>query len=252
MSKVEKKTSTENKTSMEKKISIENNSSKEKNVLKDINSLIKKHILWIISILSFIGICFSYRYLPSKIPTHWNASWEIDKLSDKKYIFVIGLFPILSIVLFDILPKIDPKRENYKRQGKVYQIMTATIVFLMIILDWITVAAALQLNLRIEEILPISMGIIFVVMGNYMPLLKSNFFVGIKNPWTLTNDDVWRKTHKVGGYVFVISGILMIIMAFIQNTSFNMIGISVLIIGLLLVNVYSYILFRKTQESNKN
>lgn len=210
-----------------------------------------KRILWIISSLSFIGVCFSYPYLPEQIPIHWDVNWKVDDWADKNFIFIIGLMPIAILLLLEILPKIDPRRENYKKNGKSYDMLQLAFVFLMIILSWATVASALWKNFSINKILPAFMGIIFIVLGNYMPIIKSNYFVGIKNPWTLANDLVWRKTHKAGGYVFAISGIFMVFMSIIQNTVFNYFSFGVLILGILGINLYSYVLYRKINKNMK-
>lgn len=215
---------------------------------------IRKNALWILSFLSFLGTVFCYRYLPHKVPMHWNANWEVDGWSDKKYIFLTGLMPVIMLILLDILPKIDPRRENYRRHSKGYRIISATIVVLMIIMNWITIGTSLQKNIRLDELLPFSMGILFIILGNYMPVLKSNFFVGIKNPWTLSDDEVWRKTHKAGGYVFVVSGVLMIISSWLHNQACNTVSFLVLLLGLAWVTLYSYLLYRKRpgQDSPKD
>ena len=208
-----------------------------------------KRILWIISSLSFIGICFTYPYLQEQIPIHWDVNWEVDNWADKKYIFLVGLMPIAMILMFEILPKIDPRRENYKKHGKSYPMIQIALVILMVLLGWVTVATVLFENFSINKVLPAFMGIVFIILGNYMPTIKSNYFVGIKNPWTLADDLVWRKTHKAGGYVFTITGVLMIIMSLIQYKVINYISYGVLILGILGINLYSYVLYRKINKT---
>ncbi len=210
---------------------------------------LNRRILWILSILSFVGIGISYFYLPTKIPIHWDADWEIDQWANKESIFLLGMLPILVIAIFEFLPKFDPRRDNYKKHAKAYEILEITTVLLMIILDWVSVAASFQINTKIVTlIIPAIIGVMFVIIGNYLPTLKSNYFFGIKNPWTLSNDMVWRRTHKAGGYVFAILGILMVMMAFIQNIIFNRITITVMIVGMIGVNVYSYLIYRKLNK----
>lgn len=209
-----------------------------------------KRMLWLISILSFIGLCFTYSYLPDQIPTHWNVNWEIDDWSNKNSIFLTGILPIAMLILLEFFPKIDPKRENYKKHGKSYTIMQYITVLFLVALNWVTVAACLWKNVNVNKIMPALMGIILIVIGNYMPTIKSNYFVGIKNPWTLSNDFVWRKTHKAGGYIFTLSGILMVLMSFIHNSVFTSFTYFTFIISLIWVNVYSYLLFRKQKNEN--
>jgi len=207
-----------------------------------------RKILWMISILSFLGICISYIYLPNQIPIHWNSNWEIDQWGNKKYIFLLGSLPILILAMFEFFPKFDPRKDNYKKHAKAYDMLELAIVILMIILSWATVAITFQIDIKMKLILPAAMGITFIIIGNYMPTLKSNYFFGIKNPWTLSNDVVWRKTHKVGGYIFAISGMLMMSMAFIQNPVWNSVIVAVITVGFVGVNVYSYLIYRKIKK----
>lgn len=210
-----------------------------------------KRILWIISVLSFIGVSLTYPFLPAQIPANWNVNWEVNGWSDKKYIFILGLMPVAILLLLDILPKIDPRRENYQKHGKAYHVLQIALVILMVLMSWATVATVLWKGFNIKKILPTFIGIIFIIIGNYMPKLKSNYFVGIKNPWALADDLVWRKTHKAGGYVFAISGIFMVFMPFIQNTVSNYFSFGVLLVGIIGINLYSYVLYRKINRNMK-
>jgi uncharacterized membrane protein len=204
----------------------------------------RKNILLFISILSFVGISISYFYLPDIIPIHWNYKMEIDGWANKKYIFIIGLLPCIMIVLFKFLPRFDPRRENYQKHQKAYDMLKMATVSLFIVIGWITVATAMGININLEFVLPAVIGFMFIIIGNYMPTLKSNYYFGIKNPWTLSDDVVWRKTHKLGGYVFAVIGLCMLIRAFIHITFMNYITIIVMIGGIIGVYIYSYILYR--------
>lgn len=210
-----------------------------------------KSILLLVSILSFVGISISYFYLPDNIPIHWNYKMEIDGWANKNYIFLIGLLPCIMIILFEYLPKIDPRRDNYQKHQKAYYMIKLAIVSLFIVIGWITVATALGININLGFVLPVVIGFMLIFIGNYMPILKSNYYFGIKNPWTLSDDVVWRKTHKVGGYVFAIIGVCMLIMAFLNIASLNYIIVVLLIGGVIGIYAYSYILFRLINKHNK-
>jgi uncharacterized membrane protein len=202
-----------------------------------------KKMLQIISILSLFGTIVSYFYLPERIPIHWNVNWEIDDWADKNMIFILGLLPIVTIILFEVLPKFDPRRANYMKHGKAYEIIEVATVFIMIVLNWLTIAISLGININIKLLIPLALGILFIVIGNYMPRLKSNYFFGIKNPWTLSSDVVWRRTHKMGGYVFTFIGVLMIIMGIVQEKLVNHITFILLLVGIVGLYIYSFILY---------
>ncbi|MDF2587951.1 MAG: putative rane protein [Anaerocolumna sp.] len=203
-----------------------------------------RKILWMISILSLFGTTISYFYLPEQIPIHWNVNWEVDNLADKNMIFLLGALPILLIIMFRYLPKFDPRRYNYSKHGKAYEYIEIATVLLMIIMNWITIGVSLNININEKLILPLALGVLFLVIGNYMPRLKSNYFFGIKNPWTLSSDVVWRKTHKMGGYIFIIIGVLMIIMGIIQNKLMNNLTFLALIVGIIWLYIYSYLIYK--------
>jgi uncharacterized membrane protein len=207
-----------------------------------------KHVIWIISILSFLGIIACYPYLPAQIPIHWNYKWEVDGVADKNKIFILGLMPFIMAIFLDLLPKFDPKRENYEKHARAYYKLKYVIVLLFICIDWITVLTALKPNIHMNLVLPIIMGILFIFIGNYLPKMKSNFFVGIKNPWTISDEVVWRKTHKAGGYLFVILGLLMIFMGILNNEIVDKIIVTLTIASLIGINIYSYIIYRNLKQ----
>ena len=205
---------------------------------------ISKGIMYIVSILNMIGVCFVYPDLPKQIPIRWDVDWNISDWADKKVIFILSIIPLLLLILFQILPKIDPRRKNYERHKKAYFIMEMVIEVFLIIMVWITIAAALNIKINIRLILPSLLGVLFIILGNYMPVIKSNYFFGIRNPWTLSNETVWRKTHRVGGYIFAIMGVIMFISTIAIHNG-GMISFIVLIIGIIGIYVYSYFVYRK-------
>lgn len=212
-------------------------------------SKIVKKSLYILCLLSFVGIIISYQYLPEMIPIHWNFEGVIDDYGNKSMIFILGLIPIIMMLFFDKLPNLDPKKQNYVKHQKAYGAVQISIVLLMILLSWITIAVSLGMQqLKINMIIPAFIGIIFIVIGNYTPTIKPNYFFGIRTPWTLANETVWKKTHKVGGYAFVLSGVLFLIIAFVSIQEIMISCIILMFILLMSVSVYSYILFQKERK----
>ncbi len=207
----------------------------------------KAHIiLWIASAISYIGILSLYNKLPQMVPVHWDSNWEINGYADKKYMFLIGALPAILNGFFYIFKDIDPRRKNY--DPKTYGIIRGAIVLMSIFFTWATVVTALKINLNFKLFLPAGLGIVFMVIGNYLPKVKTNFFMGIKNPWTLSDDNVWRKTHKAGGYLFMVFGILMVPMGIINEKAYNYFVIGLLLAGILVTNVYSYILYGRIKR----
>lgn len=203
-------------------------------------------ILWVATLLSYIGILAVYKKLPQTVPVHWDSNWEVNGYADKKFMFLIGALPAILNGLFYILKDIDPKRKNY--DPRTYGIIRGSIVVLSMFFTWVTVVSALELDLNFKLFLPAGLGIVLIITGNYFPKIKNNFFVGIKNPWTLSDDGVWRKTHKVGGYYFMVLGILMLPMGIIKEDIYSKGVFGLMLAGIVAINVYSYVLYRRVHE----
>jgi uncharacterized membrane protein len=208
-----------------------------------------KNIISFFAVLSYIGILILYPFLPDAIPIQWNYNWEVSNMGQKHIILLLGVLPLLLLVLFRYLPKIDPKGENYKRHEKVYELLKYILAVFLIFLNWITVAAAFEVQLPIKIILTIVFGLLLIVVGNYLPKFKSNYFIGIRNPWVLSDDTVWRKTHRVGGYIFTGTGLLLIISAFIQYKIFYIGLFYFLMVSIVGLNIYSYVLYKRLHRN---
>lgn len=207
---------------------------------------ISKNIMWVLSVLSYIGIVICYPKLPEQIPTHWNLQWEINTWSDKKLILLLGLLPIIVL----IINFTKNNGDNNKKNIKVNNILQSVISMLLIILNWVTIVISLGSDIKMKFLLPAVIGIFFIILGNYMPALKTNYFMGIRNPWTLEDEIVWRKTHKAGGYLFILIGLLMVIMSLMQADIINKIVFTSLIAVIIGINIYSYLLYHKIKKNS--
>lgn len=186
----------------------------------------------------------------SRIPSHWNISGEVDGWMSKPVFIVFNLgLAVFIFLLMYLMPWISPWYKSYeKRMENVLPRITTILMLAFIGLFWYS--AILAQNAEIAGTVngvTIFIGILFILLGNIMPKVPKNFFVGIKTPWTLSDDDIWQKTHRLGGALFVISGILMLCKSFIlvSNKSFQEISGAIAIIILLYPLLHSFILYRK-------
>lgn len=173
-------------------------------------------IIFLLTIIVGVAV---YSKLPEQMPAHWNIQGQIDRYEPK----LLALIMVPGMMLFiwglmKYLPKIDPKRANYEKFGRSYSIIINLILTFLFIIYIMTILVALGHNVPIQKIIPMILGLLFIVIGNYLPKSKSNFFYGIKTPWTLSSEVSWNKTHRLGGKLFAISGILMIIGALLLNS----------------------------------
>ena len=179
--------------------------------------------------------------LPERIPTHWNAAGEVDGWSSKPFA-VFGLSGILLAVqwLCTLATGTDPKKENHPE--KVLQLVLWIIPVLSVLMYAATYAVALGHDVRMEMIMPVFIGVLFVIIGNYLPKCKQNYTIGIKIPWTLNSEENWNKTHRFAGRIWVFGGFLIALTGFLGGFWIF------LIVSLFMVFtpcIYSYLLHRK-------
>lgn len=181
----------------------------------------KKIILMgIISLLILTAATLlTYDFLPAQMPIHWDLSGKADDYTDKN-VFLAVVFAITAgiNVLGIVLPRIDPHRANYRRFEKAYVIMFGMLDVMMLAFFLITLGAASRSEaLSPAFLIPMALGIVFIVLGNYMPLFRQNFFAGIKTPWALADEEIWNRTHRIGGRCWFACGFGFLLIPFLPD-----------------------------------
>ena len=208
-------------------------------------------VIIIIQIIAslYLGLSLSE---DAKIPCHWNIKGEIDGYYDK-WTGVL-LFPgiNLAMLLFIIaLPYISVRYKNaQERFEKVIPSLAMIIIFFFAGIHIYTILLAKEILNPSGNMIFYLIGLMFIMLGNLLPKIPSNFFAGIRTSWTLSSEEVWRKTHRLGGISFVIAGLLMIVItAIMGNNSTANIIMFVLFMSLVLYPVlYSFILYKKEEK----
>lgn len=206
----------------------------------------RKHLVAIILIL-ITGLAWTYAWpnLPDTMAVHWGMEGVNGYASKFNAMLLLLGIMIFTYVLLTITPKIDPKKKNYDKFSKGYMIINYSVVVLLFLVNMLVIGVGLGYDIPMNSTPLILVGLLFIVIGNYLPQCKPNYFVGIKTPWTLSNEEVWRKTHRFSGKVFVVLGIIMILSVFVPVTwkSFVMVGIIIGAVGLTMG--YSYVAYKK-------
>lgn len=214
--------------------------------------LTKKEILPIaLIIFSFLVGAFLYSDLPEKIPSHWNIKGEVDAWSSKN--FTVLFFPCLILGIFllmTFIPLIDPLRRNYPKFTLPYFWFRTIFVVFFVLIYLYSLGAALGTKLNINYFIIPAMSILFIVIGIFLPKIKKNYFVGIKTPWTIHSEEVWNKTHQLGGKFFIAAGIIALFGLFFPKYLFPIFIVAILTAALIPV-IYSYFVFRKVGGFNK-
>lgn len=182
--------------------------------------------------------------LPDRVPMHWNIAGEADGFGNKTQgLWTIPIMSIGILLLFWVLPMLDPKKDKYKQFQESWEELQTYFMIFMVYTYTIALYAAVA-KIDVGAWVMGGIGLLFVLLGNLLGKIRQNYFVGIKVPWTLNNEEVWNKTHRVGGWCFVIAGIMMIINAWAQFMIGWVFGVAM---GICLVVpiVYSYVIYKR-------
>lgn len=212
----------------------------------------RKWIPLVIIAVAFAASAAVYRNLPERIPTHWNLSGEVDGWMGRTWgAFLMPLILVAQLGLFYVLPRIDPRAANYTKFKGTYDILIITLMIFMLGIHLLILATALGAGIPITRILPAGMGIVFIVLGNLMPRMRPNWFVGIKTPWTLSSDRVWERTHRFSGRMFVVVGALVALSALLPPALANPVLLYAPWVLAVAVLGYSYIIWRSDPDARK-
>ncbi|GGA64963.1 SdpI family protein [Salinicoccus roseus] len=192
---------------------------------------------------------FALPFLPDHIPMQFTYSGE-ERWGTNKYL--AGLFFVslmLIVYLLGILkPKIDPERAAYSVFKNFYFISIFLTEVLIYIVSVLLALNAMGYDINIQIIIVCSIGFIFLFVGNYLPKIPTNWFVGIRNPWTITNDDVWIKIHRNTGKLYMIIGLVFLVMGMLNVINRPLIVITI-IICVLYPHIHSFVMFRKNNNN---
>ena len=200
----------------------------------------KKLVLYtsiLILLPTLIGCVFWFQ-LPEKMPTHFNLLGQADGY-DYKMFAIFGLPPLMLLMHWLILFLMikDPKSSNIssKIQLLIYWIIPFVSCLSMISIYGVSLGYSMMSGILAQ----IFMGVIMIVIGNYLPKTRRNYIIGIRLPWTLENDENWSKTHRLAGKIWVLGGLLLFLNSFVQIYVYWVFFLTLLLV-VLMPGVYSY------------
>ena len=167
----------------------------------------------IIILLPMVAGLVLWNRLPEQVPFHWNAVGEIDGWASRPVaVFVPSSMMLALQWLCMLVTSADPKKQNHPQ--KVVHLVLWLIPLLTVFISALMYATALGGSVRVEVLIPILLGVVFIAIGNYLPKCKQNYTIGIKIPWTLASEENWNRTHRLAGWVWVGGGIVMMLSGF--------------------------------------
>lgn len=182
-----------------------------------------------------------YNRLPEKVPIHFDVHGQPDNYAPKAiaaFLLPVGM-AVFNFVLQFFLGN-DPKQEN---AGRIMRQITKWIIPVMcIILMPVTLFSGLGVRVPVHLIVPGMIGLLLIIIGNYLPKCKQNYTIGIKLPWTLNSQENWNRTHHIAGYLWIAGGIILIISGLF---SLLILPLITMILMVIIPSVYSYLLYKK-------
>jgi len=202
-------------------------------------------VIGIILVSLAIGIYF-YPLMPERMAFHWNLEGRVDNYVPK--FWALSFEPLLSIglfLLFLVIPKIDPLKENIKKFGKYYDGPVVFFVVFLFYLYLLTIAWHLNVQFNMLHALAPALGVLYYFVGVLCVHVERNWFVGIRTPWTMSSDVVWRKTHKIGATLFKVCGVTAFLGLVFERFALYFIVLPILAVAVY-TTVYSYFEYKKT------
>ena len=195
----------------------------------------------IVILLPMIAGLVLWNRLPDEIPYHWNAAGEVDGWASKPMMVFGTSALMLGLQWLAVIATLtDPKKKNHSQ--KVLQLVFWLVPGLTVVLSAMIYATALGGTVRVEMLVPVFLGVLFVAIGNYLPKCQQNYTIGIKIPWTLASEENWNRTHRLAGFVWVVGGVVMVLSGFV---GIFWLSLPVALCMALIPVMYSFVLSRK-------
>jgi len=198
-----------------------------------------------IIVLSFCLSIFFYDKMPDKMATHWGFSGEANGYSGKAFglFFMPGLLVVLALMFF-LIPRIDPLKVNIEKFRNYFDGFIILIFLFMLFLQLFIMFWNIGIKININFSMPIAFAILLFYIGIMLEKVKKNWFIGIRTPWTISNDKVWDKTHKLGSKLFKIAAALSLLGAVFYRYSWAFVLAPIILFSIYLV-FYSYFEYKK-------
>ncbi len=210
-----------------------------------------KTIILGIIILSFIIGAYFYPQMPDRVASHWNVRGEVDGYMSKFWgLFLMPIVSIGLLLLFILIPKVDPLKENIEKFRKYFDDFMVLMIIFLFYIYVLTLVWNIGLRFDMGQAIIPAIGLLFYYVGTLLVNTKRNWFIGIKTPWTLSSDKVWEETHRVGGKLFKLAGIIVILGLFFLKWLLWFVVVPVILFALCTF-IYSYFVYQKELKLNK-
>lgn len=210
-------------------------------------------LMWLFSLLPFALIALAWPYLPEKVPTHWGIDGGADRYGSPATLWLLCAINLPLCLGMQFLPKLDPKKANYEKFQPYYDFFAPLVPLIILVCTAVTLSESLWPGrVNVARAIGLMIGVLFLITGNIMGKVKTNWFMGVRTPWALSDPDVWNKTQRLGGWTFFLSGLAAVALSLLAPVKvFFFVFFAILIIGIALTCFMSWKWF-KDKESQKD
>ncbi len=184
--------------------------------------------------------------LPDPMPSHWNAAGDVDGTLPK--FWGVAVTPLVAVgvwLLFRLIPLISPKGFRTDEFPDVLQVFLLASVAFTSLVGVLVILAAIGIDVRMNQVILAAMGLLFMVIGNFLGKVRKNFFIGIRTPWTLASDEVWGRTHRLAARLFVLGGAVMLVGGLLKLPPMWL--VAVILLSAFYPVLYSFLLYRRLE-----
>lgn len=205
-----------------------------------------------VAVLILLAGAWAYPQLPQQVASHWNSAGEVDGQMGRFWgAFLLPAIALALWPLLNFLPVADPRRHNIAKFRLEYDRMVLVLMLFLAYVFGLTLAWNLGYEYSMSQAIVPALGLLFVQAGRMTMKAEPNFTAGIRTPWTLSSDTVWRKTHDLGGKLFIGAGLVTLLGLLAPDyTYWFVIGATFVVVGTVIP--YSYILFRQERRAAKS
>jgi uncharacterized membrane protein len=209
-----------------------------------------KRVIWLFIIAPAVYLAVIWNTIPETIAMHFNLKGEVDRYGSKnELITIILILTLVNVAIYLLLPqvyRIDPKRYAAENKSRLHRIAFAVSVFIAAVVCLI-IYSSIHGNIKFGfRFILAGIGLLLAIIGNYMYNIKPNYFAGFRLPWTLNNDENWKKTHLLGGKLLFGGGLLIAVICLFTSFLLSMIILFTILISITLITcIYSYNLHKR-------
>lgn len=208
-------------------------------------NIFKTKSFWLSMVICLLPITLSavlYDKMPDMVATHFDIHFEPDGFSPKwQAAFMIPSFMLVINAFTWFIMETDPKKQGIN--NKLKNIIRWTIPALSVVMQCGIIMYSINENINIARFVPLFIGVLFIVMGNYLPKCRQNFTTGIRLPWTLASEENWNRTHRFAGKLWIVGGFVMALYTF-----FIPVFVGIIVLMVVMPAVYSYLIYRKEKS----